>query len=253
MRDTISDRSLISLQRADGYAIVAFNRPDRFNALVPEMLAAFEEVMAELDADPGVSVAVLTGRGRAFCAGLDVSVLETRGPSAFAGFNPAATIAAWKGPVIAAINGAAATGGFEITVACDIILAGESGRFVDTHSRVGLLPGWGLSARLHRAIGIYRAKELEMTGRSLPAREAEAWGLVNHVVPDERLLAEARALAASIVAGAPGMPSAMKHLIDGVSRLSLAEALEFERETSAAGPGQTSAELDFTAFRSNRR
>ena len=157
----MADYELIEVERADGYAVVAWNRPQRLNAIVPQMLAEFEAAMAELDADPAIEVVILTGKGRAFCAGLDVEMLSSAGSGAIAGYHPSRTITEWNGPVIAAINGAAATGGFEMTVACDIILAAESAKFVDTHSRVGLFPGWGISARLQRAIGIYRAKELE--------------------------------------------------------------------------------------------
>ena len=225
----MADYELIEVERADGYAVVAWNRPQRLNAIVPQMLAEFESAMAELDADPAIEVVILTGKGRAFCAGLDVEMLSSAGSGAIAGYHPSRTITEWNGPVIAAINGAAATGGFEMTVACDIILAAESAKFVDTHSRVGLFPGWGLSARLQRAIGIYRAKELELTGRPLHAREAEAWGLVNRVVPDKELLPAARAMARMIVSGARGIAGPTKALIDGGSMLPLGQALEFER------------------------
>ena len=220
----------IEVERAKGYALIAFNRPEKLNALSPQLLDEFIAALGALDAEPDIQAVILTGKGRAFCSGLDVDVLMTGGAQAFENRNPADAISKFRGAVIAAINGPAATGGFEITVACDIILAGESARFVDTHSRIGLLPGWGLSARLQRAIGIYRAKELEMTGRPLHAREAEAWGLVNRVLPDRELLPAARAMAELIVGGAPGIVAPTKALIDGGSQLSLGAALQFERE-----------------------
>ncbi|MBY8824294.1 enoyl-CoA hydratase-related protein [Sphingomonas colocasiae] len=224
---------LIEIERSDGFAIVAFNRPQRMNAILPQMLAEFDAAMAALDAESGIEVVILTGRGRNFCAGLDVDMLKSGGAGAIDGFTPSETIANWRGPVIAAVQGAVATGGFEITVACDLIIAAESTRFVDTHSRVGLLPGWGLSARLHRAIGIYRAKELELTGRPLHAREAADWGLVNRVVPDAELLEAARAMARMIVSGAPGIAAPTKALIDGNSMRPLGESLKFERAFAA--------------------
>lgn len=223
---------MIAMERHAGFAVVAFDRPDRMNAILPQMLAEFDQVMADLDADPSVEVIILTGRGRNFCAGLDVDMLKSGGAGAIAGYAPTQTIANWRGPVIAAVQGAVATGGFEITVACDIIIAAESARFVDTHSRVGLLPGWGLSARLHRAIGIYRAKELELTGRPLHAREAADWGLVNRVVPDGDLMDAAQAMARLIVSGAKGIAAQTKALIDGNSMRPLAGALQFERDSS---------------------
>lgn len=240
------ERPLVEVERDAGFAIIALNRPDRMNAIVPQMLAEFDAAMAALDADPDVEVVILTGRGRNFCAGLDVDMLKAHGADAVVGYNPAETIANWRGPVIAALQGAVATGGFEIIVACDIIIAAESTRFVDTHSRVGLVPGWGLSARLHRAIGLYRAKELELTGRPLHAREAADWGLINRVVPDAELFDAAKAMARMILSGAPRMAAPTKALIDSNAMLPLGQALAFEREFSERrNLGQASDALQF--------
>ena len=237
--------AFIEVDRHEGFAVVPFNRPERMNALVPEMLAAFDEVMAELDQEPEMLAIVLTGNGKAFSAGLDVAILQQVGPAPFLPFNPAETIANWRGPVIAAINGAAATGGFEIAVACDLLLASDNAKFVDTHSRVGLLPGWGLSARLQRAIGIYRAKEIELTGRPLSATEAYEWGLVNRVVPAAELLEVACDMARVIVNGAPGMPAETKALIDGGSLLTLEEAITFERRVGLERQERSGRALSF--------
>lgn len=236
--------SLIDVERHDGFAIVAFNRPDRMNALVPQLLNEFDSAMQELDEDPAIKAVVLTGRGKAFCVGLDVAVLQTEGSEKFLPFNPARTITEWKGPVIAAINGLAVTGGFEITVACDIILASEEATFIDTHSRVGLLPGWGLAVRLQRAIGIYRAKELELTGRRLPAAEAAEWGLVNRVVPAGELLQVACDMARTIASGTTA-PSATKTMIDRVSMVPMAEGLVLERELGFAQQASQGRDLTF--------
>jgi len=225
-----SEYPFVDVERREGFAIVSFNRPDRKNALVPGLLTSFDTVMKELDDDPEILAVILTGKGETFCVGLDVATLQETGPEAFLPFNPAKTIMDWNGPVIAAINGLAVTGGFEITVACDIILAAEEAAFIDTHSRVGLLPGWGLSVRLQRAIGIYRAKELELTGRRLPASEAAEWGLVNRVVPRADLLDVACEVAKAIVGGAPGLPSETKSLIDSVSRVTLGEGIVLEQQ-----------------------
>jgi len=226
----VSTGNFVQVERRDGFAIVTLNRPDRLNALVPEMLAEFDEAMHNLDEDPDTETVILSGAGKAFCVGLDVAVLQEQGPEPFLPFNPARTISEWKGPVIAAINGLAVTGGFEITVACDIVIAAADAAFVDTHSRVGLLPGWGLSVRLHRAIGIYRAKELELTGRRLPAQEAADWGLVNRVVPADELIDTACTMARAIAGGTPGISAETKALIDKVSRVPLAEGLALEAE-----------------------
>ncbi|MEO8722114.1 MAG: enoyl-CoA hydratase-related protein [Sphingobium sp.] len=245
LKKLVLKESLIQVERRDGFAIVMLNRPERMNALVPELLAEFDAAMHELDADPGIFAVVLTGKGKAFCAGLDVAVLQEAGPEPFLPFNPARTISQWKGPVIAAVNGLAVTGGFEITVACDIVLACPDAAFVDTHSRVGLLPGWGLSVRLHRAIGIYRAKELELTGRRLPAAEAADWGLVNRVVPADELLDAACAMARTIADGAPGLPAETKALIDNVSLVPMAEGLVLEQQIGFERQARSGRSLSF--------
>lgn len=240
-----SQNPFIDVERREGFAIVSLNRPERKNALVPEMLASFDAVMKQLDDDPEILAIVLTGKGDAFCVGLDVATLQEIGPETFMPFNPAKTISEWSGPVIAAINGLAVTGGFEITVACDIILAAEEATFIDTHSRVGLLPGWGLSVRLQRAIGIYRAKELELTGRRLPASEAAEWGLVNRVVPRAELLDVACEMTKTIVAGAPGLPSETKALIDSVSKITLTDGIVLEHQIGSARGAKAGSKLSF--------
>ncbi|MEP7351501.1 MAG: enoyl-CoA hydratase-related protein [Sphingorhabdus sp.] len=240
----VEEHSFIEVERREGYAIVTFNRPDHLNALVPELLSSFDRVMQELDSDPGISVVILTGKGKAFCIGLDVAVLQETGPEPFLPFNPARTISQWNGPVIGAINGLAVTGGFEITVACDIILASDAATFIDTHSRVGLLPGWGLSVRLQRAIGIYRAKELELTGRRLPAAEAAEWGLVNRVVPAAELIDVACEMARTIVTGKTE-PGETKSLVDRVSMVPIAEGLVLEEQIGFERQARSGRDLSF--------
>ncbi|MDP2085839.1 MAG: enoyl-CoA hydratase [Gemmobacter sp.] len=222
---------------AEGIATLTLNRPDRLNALNAALRAALAEALRRADADPAVRVIVLTGAGRAFCAGLDLTELADHGPDVTA--QVATTdfgliLAGLKTPAIAAINGPCVTGGFEIALACDMILAADSSYFCDTHVKVGLLPGWGLSQRLPRLIGPYRAKELSLTARRLPATEAAAWGLVNRVVPDADLLATAQHLARDIAAWPTANVAAIKDLIDNGYALPLSEALALERDQSRA-------------------
>ena len=242
---TVSNESFIRVERREGFAIVTLNRPERLNALVPAMLADFDSAMHALDEDPEICAVVLTGKGKAFCVGLDVAVLQEDGPEPFLPFNPARTISQWNGPVIAAVNGFAVTGGFEITVACDIVLASPDAAFIDTHSRVGLLPGWGLSVRLQRAIGIYRAKELELTGRRLSADEAADWGLINRVEPASELLDAACAMARAIADGAPGLPAETKSLVDRVSLVPMAEGLVLEQQVGFERQARNGRSLSF--------
>ena len=150
--------------------------------------------MRDLAEDPEVRAIVLTGAGeRAFTAGLDLKELGSDtsnlgAASSDSDDNPVKAIENCPQPVIGAINGVAITGGFEVALACDILIASTNARFADTHARVGILPGWGLSQKLSRCIGLSRAKELSLTGNFIDADTACAWGLVNRVTAPEDLL-----------------------------------------------------------------
>ena len=138
----------------------------------------------------------------------------------------------FTGPIIGAINGACVTGGLELALACDLLLAAPEARFADSHARVGLLPGWGGSVRLARAIGLRRAKELALSGRWLGAQEALQWGLVNHVCAAEDLLPKAQAMARDMLRGAPGILAYYKRLLDQGHAAVMADALKLERQAS---------------------
>lgn len=144
-------------------------------------------------------------------------------------------------PVIGAINGVAITGGFEVALACDIRIASINARFADTHARVGVMPGWGLSQKLSRLIGLGRAKELSLTGNFLDAETACAWGLVNYVVEPDALLPAAQALARDIASADPEMVRAYKALIDDGYALPFGEALALEQRRSTAANRYVSA------------
>lgn len=221
---------------AEGYAIVTFDRPDAHNALSRALRTRFAGLVAELDADPAIRVLIVTATGPVFTAGLDLAEWDDAGPPAAGAFEsgPVDAIAAFRGPVIGAINGHAITGGFEIAMACDLLVVASTATFVDTHAQVGLLPGWGLSPRLVRRIGIARAKELAFTSRPLSAQQALEWGLANRVVAPERLLDEAIALANLMLAADPATLEAYRALLDRVAGLPLAQALEAERADALA-------------------
>ena len=188
----------------DGVAVVTLNRPEARNALSSELLRRLPEAMAELDEDGAVSVVVLTGADPAFCAGLDLRELGSTGANAGPGVprsdSPATPWPTMSKPVIGAINGPAVTGGLEIALQCDLLIASERARFGDTHARVGALPGWGLSVLLPQAIGLRRAREMSLTGDFMDAEEAFRFRLVNRVVAHGDLLAVARGIAATIAA-----------------------------------------------------
>ena len=227
----------LEIERAKGYAILTLNRPEAMNALSRDLLAEFCSAVAELEQDPDVRVLILTGAGRAFCAGLDLKEISAIGLPAFGEndeLDPVRALARFCGPVIAAVNGVAITGGFELALQCDVILAAQSARFADTHARVGVLPGWGLSQKLSRLVGIHRAKEISLTGNFIGAEQAVAWGLANRVVPDAELLSQARTLAGDMLSVVPHMLTAYKALIDEGAALSLGSALALEIERAQA-------------------
>lgn len=182
---------------ADGIAVVTMHRPDARNALNTELRHAVPQTLRELDVDPDVRVMILTGADPAFCAGLDLKELGTSGLSADPDATPLPFGSLVK-PLIGAINGAAVTGGFELALGCDLLIASDRARFADTHARVGVMPGWGLTVLLPQAIGIRRARQMSFTGNYVDAATALAWGLVNEVVPHEALVDRARELAADM-------------------------------------------------------
>jgi len=188
----------------DGVATVTLDRPAARNALSPELAAAIPAAITELDARDDVAAIVLTGADPAFCAGFDLkrlaSVGRSRaeeavpvGPPPYWGLLPPRTT-----PVIGAVNGAAVTGGLELALSCDFLIASEQARFADTHARVGLMPGAGLTIRLPALIGPDRALQMSVTGEFVDAGRAFEWGLVNEVVPHAELLPRAHTIAAQI-------------------------------------------------------
>ncbi|MEO8812360.1 MAG: enoyl-CoA hydratase [Caulobacteraceae bacterium] len=229
---------MLLIDKADGVAVLTLNRPEAMNALSRALRGALHEAVVALSADAEVRVIVLTGAGRAFTAGLDLKELgaDPLGMGAAnatgAAENPVLAIRQCPKPVIGAINGVAITGGFELALACDVLIASTAARFADTHARVGIMPGWGLSQRLPRTIGIYRAKELSLTGNFLDAQTARDWGLVNRVVAPENLMAAVMALAADM-ASIPGATlQTYKRIIDEGYAMTLGEGLAREHALS---------------------
>ena len=232
---------MILVEITNAVALVTLNRPEAMNALSRALRAELHKTLSALDADPAVKVIVLTGAGdRAFTAGLDLKELgedpdglkaaNATEPSE----NPAWAVIACKKPVIGAINGVAITGGFEVALACDVLICSTRARFADTHARVGSTPGWGLSQKLSRLIGPYRAKELSLTGNFLDAETAYAWGLANRVVAPEDLIPVALKLASDMAQIELGMLTTYKAMIDEGYELSLREGLELEQARSRA-------------------
>jgi len=227
---------VLLVDRSDGIATLTLNRPRVMNALSRELRRALADAFAAIEADDGVGVVVLTGAGRAFTAGLDLKELggET-GPAddvrtaVGAGANVIGAIEACTRPVIGAVNGPAVTGGFELALACDLLIASTEARFADTHARVGIFPGWGLSQKLSRIVGIGRAKELSLTGNYCTADQALAWGLVNRVVERDELLPTCHALARDMLSCDQTILRAYKRVIDDGFRTTMREGLALEQ------------------------
>lgn len=235
-----TDAPLVLIERPQpGCALVTLNRPRVRNALSMALRRALVQGFQALAGDPSVRVVILTGAGDAFCAGLDLKELGgARDPGSTIQSgpqeDPTHAIGAFPWPVIAAVNGPAITGGFELALACDFIVASTQARFADTHARVGVMPGWGLSQKLQRLIGVSRAKEMAFTGNFVDAHLALDWGLVNRVVAPDDLLPQCRRLAADIAGSVPDALKTYKALIDDGGALPLGEALRLERERCKA-------------------
>ena len=212
-------------------AVLTLNRPERRNAINQALLKQLYDRMEEIDRDEWLRVVIITGNGKSFCSGLDLDVLLTdnlfdpRGD----GLDLPDIFRAFGKPVIGAINGHAITGGFEIALNCDFLIASENASFMDTHARIGIHPGWGMTQLLQQAVGRRRARQVSFTCAPVTARTAYEWGLVNEVVPHERLMARAGEIAGEICAANPGTLRVMQELIDSRDHMPLAEAFARER------------------------
>lgn len=228
--------NIVLVERDGPVAIVTMNRPDALNALSRALRSEIVKTFRELAEDDSIRVAILTGAGRAFTAGVD---LKEAGQTGFAlgadggEIDLAKGLAAYPWPIIGAINGFAITGGFELALMCDVLLASEEAKFADTHARVGIMPGWGLSQKLSRLIGISRAKELSFSGNFLDAQTAERWGLVNRVYKADELLPAATKLAHEMASCDPTLLRNYKRIIDDGFATTFGEGQTLEVSRSA--------------------
>ena len=223
---------LVLVEKDQGVATVTLNRPEALNALSSALRETITATFHQLRNDTETQVIILTGAGRAFTVGLDLKELGGETPSthndAITDRDVGEAMVNVGKPIIGAVNGFAITGGFEIALMCDFLIASPEARFADTHARVGVVPGWGLSQRLPRLIGINRAKELSLTGNYLDAQTACAWGLVNRVVSAEDLLPTCRQLAQDIVSTEPVTRGEIYRIMNEGWHSTLAEGLEIE-------------------------
>jgi enoyl-CoA hydratase/carnithine racemase len=215
--------------------VLTLNRPEARNALGSTLIEELYDAMAAADADPGVRAVVLTGADPAFCAGVDLKEAQLLGTEYFAKFQSQSCItkpAEMSTPILGAINGPTFTGGLEMALSCDFLIASERAVFADTHARVGILPGGGMTARLPQVVGAAMARRLSMTGEVIDARRAERIGLVTEVVPHDRLLHRAIEIATQIAeVPAPTMAGLKEIYRRGAAAVS-DPALAAEREIS---------------------
>ncbi|WP_405496685.1 enoyl-CoA hydratase [Nocardia sp. NBC_00511] len=233
---------MLLVDKHDAVLTLTLDRPESRNALSPQLIAEIQRQIAAADSDPDVAVVVLTGTDPAFCAGVDLRVIGAEGGwdnmgASASGAGDAPAGHPWppiSKPIIGAINGAAVTGGLELALACDVLIASERARFADTHARVGVMPLWGLTARLPEAVGFGFARRMSLSGNFIDAPTALAHGLVTEVVAHDDLLPTAHRLAADI---ASNNRAAVTTLLGSYRRVQdhvLASQAEIEAATAAA-------------------
>lgn len=212
-------------------AVITLNRPERRNAIDQQLLVHLYDALDAVTQRKDIRVAIITGNGPSFCAGLDLGAIgrenlfDPRGD----GSDLPDLMRDCKKPIIAAVNGHAITGGFELALNCDFIIAAENAQFSDTHARVGIHPGWGMTQLLQQTVGQRRAKQISFTSQPIFAHTALAWGLVNEVLPREHLLDRAKTIAAQIVQADPQLLGVIKTLIENRNRGPLDQAFDQER------------------------
>ncbi|HVF73551.1 MAG TPA: enoyl-CoA hydratase [Acidimicrobiales bacterium] len=226
--------SHVTLRLEGRAAVITLDRPEARNALTGEMIDLLVARLGEADADERVRAIVLTGADPAFCAGLDLGALASESGGLRGRKWHSRPWPQTRKPVIGAVNGPAVTGGLEIALRCDFLVASERASFADTHARVGILPGWGLSALLPHAIGVRRAIEMSVTGNFMAADEALRFGLVNRVVPHPELLPAALALAEDIAGVDPEAAVAMLAALRKVAEVAVGDGFAVEAEARSA-------------------
>lgn len=232
----MSQPILVSVE--DGVQTVTLNRPERLNAFNPEMHGLLREALERAGDDDAVRAVLLTGAGRGFCAGQDLSQRDVGGGAAIdlsvtieSLYNPLVRrLRALPKPIVCAVNGVAAGAGANIALACDIVLAARSASFIQAFAKIGLVPDSGGTWFLPRLAGRARAMGLALLGDKLPAEDAASWGLIWKAVDDDKLMTEALALARGLAAGPTLAYALIKRALDGSETSTLDAQLDLERD-----------------------
>jgi len=213
-------------------AIITLNRPERRNSINQALLTGLYDAIEQITNDDNIRAAIITGNGKSFCSGIDLDAVLTENL-----FDPRGdgrdlpdVFAACDKPIIGAVNGHAITGGFEIALNCDFLIASENASFADTHTKVGIHPGWGMTQLLQRAVGRLRARQMSFTCQFISAQTAYDWGLVNEIVAADILLDRAKEIANQICSHNPDMLNVVKKMIDYRDSTTLDAAFAHERE-----------------------
>ena len=251
----MTEYSSIVVEQRGRVAVITLNRPEALNALNQALVTELIDAAAGFDADPGVGAIVITGSTKAFAAGADIKQMADLGYAEMALGGP---FPSWQGfermrtPVIAAVAGFALGGGCELAMMCDIILAADNAKFGQPEINLGILPGFGGSQRLPRAIGKYKAAEMVLTGRMMGAEEAERAGLVSRVVPVDELVDEAMKVAETIASKSLVAVYAAKDALQAAQEMPLSEGLRFERQAFAAAFATNDQQEGMRAFAEKR-
>jgi enoyl-CoA hydratase len=245
--------SAVEFEKEDGILWVRLNRPDALNAINEEVVEGLEKMVEKIRNEKDIRVAVIKGEGKAFCAGADIKmflrsdtftareIIERLG-KALESFEDLDV------PIIACINGFALGGGCEMAMACDIIIASENAFFGQPEINIGVIPGAGGTQRLARLIGWKRAMELCLTGDRLSAKEAYELGLVNKIVPPDKLDEEVRSLASKIKEKPPTAVALVKQAVNRGFKMSLKDGIAYERDLFALAFSSPDAKEGFSAF-----
>jgi len=244
----------------DGVGLIRLNRPENGNAITLELARELLDVATRCDADAGVRSVVLTGNGKMFCSGGDLKVFASQGKQVHAyikettqAFHGAISRFNWMdAPVVGAINGTAAGGGFSLALTTDIAIAAESAKFSMAYTRVGLAPDGSSSYFLARMVGMRRAKEMALLNTVLSAEQAMEWGLVNRVVADDQVLAEALRMAHQLAKGPTVSFGETKRLILSGATESLESQMERESRAIAAMARTSDGREGIAAFIAKR-
>ncbi len=257
----MADPESVLAERRDGFLLITLNRPDRLNAFNEAMHLELRAQFERAETDGDIRAVLLTGAGRGFCAGQDLSDRDMRDGNAAPDlgltletlYNPLIRqIRALPKPVICAVNGVAAGAGANIALSCDIVLAAQSARFIQAFSKIGLVPDSGGTWFLPKLIGEARAKALAMTAEPLPAGTAADWGLIWKAVPDEELMKVASELAGQLASGATAGLALTKQLIQAAADQSLDAHLDAERDAQRQAGRSVDYREGVTAFLEKR-